>query len=65
MKSLSVLLLAVSLAGCGGGAAYRNYSSMDYARDVPPQNSRCVTKYRWMDCLSGKTPAEVRGGSSD
>jgi hypothetical protein len=62
MKTFVILAVAIATIGCNTS---RGPASTDYAAVETYTGKRCVTKHKWLDCNTGRTMAETRGGSAD
>lgn len=58
--TLAIAAVAFGLIGCN---TTRGPASTDYAAVETFTGKKCVTKHKWLDCNTGKTMAETRGGS--
>lgn len=69
MKSIAALLIAISLAACGGATlpplpGGKPSLTMDLARTYTGAGEqKCQAAHRWQECRNSLTPAEAAGGS--
>lgn len=67
MKSIAALLIAISLAACGGAtlpplSGGKPSLTMDLARTYVGAGEKC-TSVAWLECRTAQTSAETAGGS--